>query len=83
MYRMAEGSAVLGFQTLNVNGPLFATLRVGGEEREKEAEAFIDVMAKEVESLLQNAGQSFGGSSKLTHAEVKIPRLLNHVEWKE
>ena len=56
-----------------VNGPFFAALRASEEDKEKEAGAFVDTIAKEIEPLLQDAAPFFGGASRLTLAEVRPP----------
>jgi len=63
-----------------VNGLSFALLRAEGGEKDEVAQKIVDAVVKEVEPLLQDAKPFFGGSSKLTLAEVQtgsfILRLL-------
>jgi glutathione S-transferase len=59
-----------------VLGPFHAILRAEGEEAEKVAVAYVDAIVKELELLLKNAGPFFGGSSRLTLAEVNSPPLF-------
>jgi glutathione S-transferase len=59
-----------------VNSLFFGVLRASGEEREKEADNFVGAIVKEIEPLLKDANPFFGGSSRLTLAEVR--RLLLH-----
>jgi len=55
-----------------VNPNFFASLRAADEKtREEAATKVIDAVVKEVEPLLSNAAPFFGGSSKLTLAEVQ------------
>jgi len=55
-----------------VNPPFFAQIRAASdEEREEAAEKFVAAIVKELEPLLANAAPFFGGSSKLTLAEVQ------------
>jgi glutathione S-transferase len=56
-----------------VIGPFHAILRAEGEEAEKAAGTFVDAIVKELEPLLKDAGPFFGGSSRLTLAEVNLP----------
>jgi len=53
-----------------VNGLTFGILRASEEEKEELATKLVDAVVKEVEPLLQDAKPFFGGSSKLTLAEV-------------
>lgn len=53
-----------------VNSMLYPAMRAEGTEKEEYVTKFVDAVAKEVEPLLKNAGPFFGGSSKLTFAEV-------------
>jgi len=63
-----------------VNGQTFGILRAEEAEKEELAAKLVDTVVKEVEPLLQDASPFFGGSSKLTLAEVQtgsfILRLL-------
>ncbi|KAN0104911.1 thioredoxin-like protein [Hyaloscypha variabilis] len=63
-----------------VNGQTFGILRASEEEKPELAVKLVDAIVKEVEPLLQDAKPFFGGSSKLTLAEVQagsfILRLL-------
>lgn len=43
------------------------------EDASTNAEELVKGIAKEIEPLLKNAGPFFGGSQKLTLAEVKSP----------
>jgi len=55
-----------------VNPTFFAQIRATSEEEREEAGAkFVAVVVKELEPLLKNAAPFFGGSSKLTLAEVQ------------
>lgn len=42
------------------------------EEKEKLSKEFVGIVEKEIEPLLENAGPFFGGSSKVTLAEVRM-----------
>jgi glutathione S-transferase len=53
-----------------VNGQTFGILRASEEEKPELAVKLVDAIVKEVEPLLQDAKPFFGGSSKLTLAEV-------------
>jgi len=53
-----------------LHGNFFGILRAEGEEKEAEAKKLVDAVVKELEPQLKNAGPFFGGSSKLTLAEV-------------
>jgi glutathione S-transferase len=55
-----------------VIGPFHAILRVEGEEAEEAAGKYVDAIVKEIEPLLKDAGPFFGGSSRLTLAEVRL-----------
>jgi glutathione S-transferase len=55
-----------------VNSLFFGILRATGEEKEAQAQAFVDVIVKEIDPLLKDAKPFFGGSSRLTLAEVSI-----------
>jgi len=59
-----------------INGSFFATLRAPEAEREKEAGILADAIAKEIEPLLQDAAPFFGGSNRLTLAEVQTGSFL-------
>jgi len=55
-----------------VIGPFFAILRADSdEEGEKAVGTYVDAIVKELEPLLKDAGPFFGGSSRLTLAEVQ------------
>jgi glutathione S-transferase len=60
-----------------VNGLFFTAMRASEEDKEKEAEVLVAAIVKEIEPLLQDAAPFFGGSSRLTLAEVKINSHLN------
>jgi glutathione S-transferase len=45
------------------------------EEKEALVKEFVSTVGKEIEPLLKDAAPFFGGSSKLTFAEVRRPRL--------
>lgn len=47
------------------------------EEKEKLSQDFVDMVTKEIEPLLKDAKPFFGGSSKVTLAEVSDARLPN------
>ncbi|KAK0129342.1 hypothetical protein ONS95_001271 [Cadophora gregata] len=53
-----------------VNGGFWGLLFAEGEEKEKAGQVFVDAVVKEIEPLLQDAAPFFGGSRKLTLAEV-------------
>jgi len=56
-----------------VSGPFFAILRADSEEEgEKAVNTYVDAIVKELEPLLKDAGPFFGGSSRLTLAEVRL-----------
>ena len=55
-----------------VNGQLFGILRASEEEKEELGVKVVDTIVKELEPLLQDAKPFFGGSSKLTLAEVSV-----------
>jgi glutathione S-transferase len=59
-----------------VLGSFFTILRADGEEAEKAAGTYVDAIVKELEPLLKDAGPFFGGSSRLTLAEVTPPPLF-------
>ena len=56
-----------------VNGQTFGILKASEEEKPELATKLVDSIVKEVEPLLQDAKPFFGGSSKLTLAEVSFP----------
>lgn len=57
--------------------PLFnSTLSAKGEAKEIEGTKFTDAIVKEIEPLLADAAPFFGGSSRLTIAEVGPPPLF-------
>ncbi|RDW91903.1 hypothetical protein BP5796_01297 [Coleophoma crateriformis] len=53
-----------------VNSILYPAIRAEGAEKEEYVTKYVEAISKEVEPLLKNAGPYFGGSSKLTFAEV-------------
>jgi len=53
-----------------VNLLYYPILKAQGAEKEVEVQKLVDAVVKELEPLLQNASPFFGGSSKLTLAEV-------------
>lgn len=53
-----------------VNSGFYTVIKAEGEEKEKEAGIFVDNIVKEIEPLLKDAKPFFGGSSRLTLAEV-------------
>ncbi|RDW79511.1 hypothetical protein BP6252_04149 [Coleophoma cylindrospora] len=53
-----------------VNSMLYPAIRAEGAEKEEYVTKFVEAISKEVEGLLKNAGPYFGGSDKLTFAEV-------------
>jgi glutathione S-transferase len=55
-----------------VNSLTFAIFRASDEEKEELGSKLVDAVVKEVEPLLQDANPFFGGSSRLTLAEVSI-----------
>lgn len=58
-----------------INSLYFAAAKLeAGAEKEEAAAKYVDSVAKEIEPLLADAAPYFGGSSKLTLAEVCIPR---------
>ena len=59
-----------------VLGTFHAILRAEGKEAEEAAGTYVDAIVKEIEPLLKDAGPFFGGSNRLTLAEVKISALL-------
>jgi len=70
-----------------VGSHFYPILRAEGEEKEVEAQKYIDAVVKELEPLLQDANPFFGGSSKLTLAEVLtgsfLLRVLTHPKYPE
>jgi glutathione S-transferase len=50
------------------------------EEKNEKMNAFINAIVKEVEPLLKDAAPFFGGSSKLTLAEVRKFTTHNHIQ---
>ncbi|CAL3965452.1 unnamed protein product [Diplocarpon coronariae] len=58
------------------NSSFFPLLLAKGEEKEKAGVAFVDSIVKEVEPYLQDAAPFFGGSEKLTLAEVLTGSFL-------
>lgn len=56
-----------------VNSSWFPLLKATGEEQEVLAQKFVDAIVKEIDPLLKDAAPFFGGSSKLTLAEVEQP----------
>jgi len=55
-----------------INSLFYAAMRASTEDKEKEAAVVVDAIAKEIEPQLQDAAPFFGGSSRLTLAEVSI-----------
>jgi glutathione S-transferase len=54
-----------------LNGPFFKSIMSGSEEeRDASLKQYVDHVAKEIEPLLSDAAPFFGGSDKLTLAEV-------------
>ncbi|PQE29084.1 glutathione S-transferase domain-containing protein [Rutstroemia sp. NJR-2017a BBW] len=71
-----------------INPHYFASMRgVTAEDREKAGAELVDVVLKEIEPLLQNAGPFFGGSERLTFVEVQtagfVLRLLKFPNYEE
>jgi len=63
-----------------VNGKFFETLRAAtAEEKEVSANALVDVIVKEIEPLLKDAGPFFGGASSITLAEVQTGSFILRV----
>lgn len=56
-----------------VNGSFYSVLLAQGEEQEKLGAEFVKSIEKELEPLLKGAEPFFGGSPKLTLAEVCAP----------
>ncbi|CAG8976007.1 hypothetical protein HYALB_00007534 [Hymenoscyphus albidus] len=65
----------------------FPVLKAKGEEKEEAAAKVVDAVVKEIEPLLADAGPFFGGSGRLTFAEVLtgsfIIRLLGFSKYPE
>jgi glutathione S-transferase len=53
-----------------LQGQIYPLLRASEEEKEELSVKLVDAVVKELEPLLQDANPFFGGSSKLTLAEV-------------
>jgi len=71
-----------------VNGLVFATYKgKRGEEKEAAGKAIADAIVKEIEPLLADAAPFFGGSDKLTLAEVQtapfVLRLLAFAKYED
>ena len=69
-----------------LNPHFYSSIRAGSEaEREDAGKAFVAAVVKEVEPLLKNAAPFFGGSSRLTLAEVQtgsfVLRYLSHSKY--
>jgi len=62
-----------------VNSHFFTILRAEGAEQEEVTEKFVAAIEKEIEPLLSDAKPFFGGSSKLTLAEVQTGSFLLRV----
>jgi len=62
-----------------VNPHFFGILFKSGEEKAQAEEAFVGAIVKEIEPLLKDAAPFFGGSSKLTLAEVQTGSFLLRV----
>jgi len=62
-----------------VQSLFYPIVKAKGEEKEVEAGKFVDAVVKELEPLLQNASPFFGGSSKLTLAEVQTGSFILRV----
>ncbi|KAH8804652.1 glutathione S-transferase domain-containing protein [Xylogone sp. PMI_703] len=64
-----------------VNSNFYSILKADGAEKDELAEKFVAAIEKEIEPLLKDANPFFGGSSRLTLAEVQtgsfILRLLS------
>lgn len=64
-----------------VNSGLFGAIRAQSEQDRLEAtEKFVAAIEKEIEPLLADAAPFFGGSSKLTLAEVGQVFLLDYID---
>lgn len=57
-------------------------MKAQGEDKEVEVKKLVDVVVKELEPLLQDASPFFGGSSKLTLAEVILPLFKSYQNTK-
>ncbi|RDL35809.1 Thioredoxin-like protein [Venustampulla echinocandica] len=70
-----------------VNSLSYPVFKLKAGEKEVEAGKIVDVIVKEIEPLLQDAAPYFGGSEKLTLAEVQtgsfILRLLSFPKYEE
>lgn len=53
-----------------IHSSYFPVLRTKGAEKEEAAAKVVDAITKEIEPLLKDASPFFGGSEKLTFAEV-------------
>jgi len=62
-----------------VNSKFFPILKATGEEQEAAVTEFVAAIEKELEPLLKDANPFFGGSSKLTLAEVQTGSFLLRV----
>ncbi|RFU27034.1 hypothetical protein B7463_g9298, partial [Scytalidium lignicola] len=62
-----------------VNSHFYPILRSEGAEKEEATEKFVAAVEKEIEPLLKDANPFFGGSSKLTLAEVQTGSFLLRV----
>lgn len=62
-----------------VNNLFFPILRLSGQEKEDAGVAFTDAIVKEIEPLLKDAKPFFGGSSRLTLAEVQTASFILRV----
>jgi glutathione S-transferase len=57
--------------TTKLTSLVFGGVRAGtSEDKQKKAEELVAIVKKEIEPLLEDAGPYFGGSEKLTLAEV-------------
>ena len=54
------------------NALLYPIMKAEGEEQEKLGDELVKAVEKEIEPLLESAAPFFGGSKKLTLAEVRI-----------
>ncbi|KAH7312863.1 glutathione S-transferase domain-containing protein [Rhexocercosporidium sp. MPI-PUGE-AT-0058] len=70
-----------------VNGGFWSILSAEGAEKERLGDAFVNNVAKEIEPLLQDAAPFFGGSKRLTMAEVQtgsfLLRVLSYPKYQE
>ncbi|CZR62191.1 related to glutathione transferase omega 1 [Phialocephala subalpina] len=70
-----------------VNSNFYPILKAEGAEKEEHTQKYVDAVVKELEPLLQDAAPYFGGSSKLTLAEVLtgsfLLRVLTHGNYPE